>query len=164
MNEDEFQGRPGGLTGTARILTALAGLVTALTAVYFGMHGGGSAPGGPAPDPAPVVVNLTVPGSGVPDAPVDQGTVRASDAPADLAAAPGLGGGDAEQLIDACSQGDLDACQAILDTLAQECADGSGLSCDVLYEISAEGSAYETYGATCGGRMSADFADTCSQL
>jgi len=33
--------------------------------------------------------------------------------------------------------------------------------CDVLYEVSAIGSDYESYGATCGGRAGSQYADRC---
>ncbi|MFL6162362.1 MAG: hypothetical protein ACJ74U_09040 [Jatrophihabitantaceae bacterium] len=69
-----------------------------------------------------------------------------------------------QSLLDQCDAGDDAACASILDTLSQECADGAGVSCDLLYEVSPADSAYESYGATCGGRwFSADYADTCSE-
>ena len=50
----------------------------------------------------------------------------------------------------------------LLDELSQGCADGDLVACDALYELSPQGSDYEAFGATCGGRVSQDYADECS--
>ncbi|HEX5631191.1 MAG TPA: hypothetical protein VFY15_05990 [Acidimicrobiia bacterium] len=41
---------------------------------------------------------------------------------------------------------------AVLDELAERCEGGDFVSCDVLYQASDVGSAYETLGNSCGGR------------
>ena len=48
--------------------------------------------------------------------------------------------------------------------LADERYGGALLSCDALYLLSAVGSAYEDYGATCGGRVvDWSLAGVCSE-
>lgn len=62
----------------------------------------------------------------------------------------------------ACGQGDVDACARVLEVLAEECSDGDGLSCDVIYEVSEADSELEWFGATCGYRFDTDlYADSC---
>jgi len=47
----------------------------------------------------------------------------------------------------------------VLDQYAQSCHDGDMNACDTLYNDSDVGSAYETYGGTCGGRQPASNSD-----
>ncbi len=47
---------------------------------------------------------------------------------------------------------------ARLDLLYDECEAGDLLACDYLYDVSPVGSAYEAFGATCGGRGAPDGA------
>jgi hypothetical protein len=155
----EMQQTRGGflrfLTTIPGILTAVAAIVTAAGGIYVGSHQDGS-------PPAPM--NLYMTSVAAPDsvASVDQQSLRLSNASAGVS---DLGSDDpVPVLISQCAGGDDGACASILDTLAQECTDGAGISCDVLYELSPVGSDYETYGATCGGRWaSEDYADLCSE-
>jgi hypothetical protein len=67
---------------------------------------------------------------------------------------PGTSGDDeVTALVDGCLNGDPSACDTLLHVLAEECYTGYLISCDALYQVSAYGSAYEDYGATCGGRF-----------
>jgi len=146
----------GFMTTMPGILTAIAAVVTAAGSIYLGAHQGSpSAAAAPAGSNLTSSVSSSTPPSPVPS--VDPQSLRLS--------ADNLGEVDlAQSLIEQCGAGDDIACITILDTLSRECSDGVGLSCDVLYEISPSGSAYEAYGATCGGRWeSYDYADMCSQ-
>jgi hypothetical protein len=162
MTETEVprRGFIGFLTTIPGILTALAGLLTAAGGVYVATHDskGGS---------VPPIINLTMPGSAAPTAPanVDQQTLRLDNASNELATLPNDSTGDPmQQLVDQCNQGSIEACSAILEGLAQECYEGYGLSCDVLFAVSPVGSDYEMYGATCGDRFSPDVvAGRCSE-
>jgi hypothetical protein len=159
MTETEVprQGFVGFLTTIPGILTALAGLLTAAGGIYVATHESKS---------GPPVVNLTVPGSAAPTAPanVDQQTLRLDNASSELANLPNNSSGDpVQQLVDQCNQGSFEACSAILETLSQECYQGYGVSCDVLYMVSPVGSDYEAYGATCGYRYSPDIAGRCNE-
>jgi hypothetical protein len=82
------------------------------------------------------------------------------------AGVPGASGDDeVTALVDDCLNGDYSACDTLLYTLADECSAGYLLSCDVLYQVSAVGSAYEDYGATCGGRVyDWTYAGVCSEV
>lgn len=50
---------------------------------------------------------------------------------------------------------------ALLDTLYDECDNGSNSACDSLFELSDVGSEDEEFAATCGGRLSDWAVDTC---
>jgi hypothetical protein len=153
----------GFLTTIPGILTALAALLTAVGTAYVAVHNDSH---NDSHSPKPIVVNLTMAGNAAPSAHanVDQQTLRLDNASTALAGMPNDSAGDRVlQLIDQCNQGDTEACSAILVGLAQECSQGYGFSCDVLYEVSPVGSDYEAYGATCGGRFDSDAADTCRQ-
>jgi hypothetical protein len=52
----------------------------------------------------------------------------------------------------------------VLDAYAQGCFEGDYQSCDDLFYESPPMSAYEEYGATCGGRVKAGAAMTCTDL
>ncbi len=69
-----------------------------------------------------------------------------------------------EQIVDDCASGDDESCQTLLDALVEECDEGYGFSCDVLYQISPSGSDYEAFGATCGGRVDEENAGSCADL
>jgi hypothetical protein len=164
MSEIEVprRGFIGFLTTIPGILTALAGLLTAAGGVYVATHDSKSG----SPESKPVVVNLTMPGSAAPTASanVDQQTLRLDNASNELATLPNNTTGDPyQQLVDQCNQGSIEACSAILETLSQECYQGYGGSCDVLFAVSPLGSDYEMYGATCGYRLSPDIAGRCSE-
>jgi hypothetical protein len=151
----------GFLTTVPGILAAAAALVTAAGGAYAGVHSG-SGGGSPPPPPVPSVVNLTIaPQSGPP-----QGGDRSVDDTQALQRVPVSGADDpAEQLVQNCADGNGDACMQLVDALAQECDDGYGVSCDVLYAVADEGSAYETYGGTCGYRFASMVnAGTCQEL
>jgi hypothetical protein len=144
---------PGILTAGAAVITAVTGGVVLSNGHGSNGHGEDSSGGG-------TTYNISVVGEPVPAAsgsvdPTSLSSSGLSDASADT-------GVDA--LVADCANGDADACTQLLDQLADECYQGYGLSCDVLYEISAEGSAYEDYGATCGGRYDWSYADLCSTL
>jgi hypothetical protein len=143
------------LTTIPGILTAVAAVVTAAGGIYLGSHQAGS---------SPVPVNLYMASGGAPAsvASVDQQSLRLANAQADTS---NLASSDPiTALISQCAAGDDGACASILDTLTQECADGTGLSCDLLYELSPAGSDYEAYGASCGNRWpNEDYADLCSE-
>jgi hypothetical protein len=66
-------------------------------------------------------------------------------------------GGGADELPDATSPEGLGDDPA-LDSLAQDCFDGDMGACDTLFLTSDIDSEYETYGATCGGRLPEDEA------
>jgi hypothetical protein len=161
MTQDIHSGTRSG--GVAGLLAALAALVTAIGGAFVAVHGGLP---GPSKGADPPVVILSTPGGAAPsEAPETQASLRFDNAPADQSWSTELGGADqADQLIDDCAAGDMQACTTILDILAQECGDGDGLSCDVLFEISPVGSDYEEYGATCGARFDWEYADGCSDL
>ena len=146
----------GFMTSLPGILTAAAALLTAAGTIYVGVHKSDTSAA-----VTPPASNLTSSVSSAAPSPVSS-----VDPQSLVLAGNNLGDVDlAQSLIDQCGAGDDAACLTILDTLIQECSDGSGLSCDVLYEISPSGSTYGTYGATCGGRWdSDDYADMCSQL
>jgi hypothetical protein len=154
----------GFLTTIPGILTAFAGLLTAAGGVYVATNDDSNSS---SPESKPVVVNLTVPGSDAPTAPanVDQQTLRLDNASNALAVMPNNGTVDpVQQLVDQCNQGSVEACTTILNTLGQECYQGNGVSCDVLYAVSPLGSDYQAYGATCGYRYSPDIAGRCNEI
>lgn len=121
------------------ILTALAAMVSAAVPGYLALRDDGG--GGQREPQIPIMLLDVQPGR------VEQ--VRAR----------GLGLDDP---LVACSQGNVDACAHVLDVLAEECSDGDGLSCDVIYEVSDADSELEWFGATCGYRFDTDlYADAC---
>lgn len=159
-------GIAGFLTTVPGILTAMAGLVTAVVGAYLAVNQGQGPDKGPPPAPAPVVVNLTTPGSSVPPSPdtADAAHLRLAAADAGLFQASAGSGTFLEEQAYQCDQGDDDACVVVLDTLFDYCTDGSGAGCDALWQVSPEGSVYEAYGATCGGRVPEVYAGRCSEL
>jgi hypothetical protein len=135
------------MTTIPGILTAIGAVITAAVPIKLGTHKDAPSPT-PSARPAAMRINLAVSGSTPPsDATnIDQQSLRLDNM---SAGSSRLGGADpVEQLIDQCSHGDETACIEVLDALAQDCAHGSGLGCDVLYEVSPIGSDYEAYGAT----------------
>jgi hypothetical protein len=133
------------------VLTGLAALVGAVAGVVVLFRGGDSTPDPPSP-PATTVSPQTVPPPAAPPA-VEQLDLSALD---DVTAP--------QNLIASCAAGDPSACGQILDTLANECLQGLGVSCDALYLFSAPDSDYELYGATCGFRVDPSFAGSCQSL
>lgn len=141
----------GFLTTIPGILTALAALVTAVGGVYLTNNSGPS----PAPQPEITIIN---PGA------MPEETISTTEQ-LDVASVTGTTGDSAvDQMINDCAAGFSDACTELLDMLSQECFEGYGLSCDVLYEVSPVGSDYEAYGATCGARFGPEYAGTCGAL
>jgi hypothetical protein len=140
------------------ILTALAAVITAVAGAYFGVHGRHDS------DPAaqrPVVVNLSTSSQAAPtDATAVDGADLRIDAASTEVTSTDTAAGD---LVDQCGSGDMQACVDLLDTLARECKDGYGLSCDMLFLVSPEDSDYEMYGATCGGRFDESVAGSCEE-
>jgi hypothetical protein len=160
MGEEQApqKGFPGFLTTVPGILTAAAAVITAVGAIYLGIHNASATPG-PIPTPT-VTVNLKVTGGEPPSpaGPVDRQSLRLEDV-------SGLSADDpVARLIAACAHDSDAACLQILEILAQDCSAGDGLSCDVLFEVSPIGSVYEAFGATCGDRYPANYADRCSDL
>ena len=51
-----------------------------------------------------------------------------------------------------------------LNTLAEQCYAGDLLDCDILYAEAETNSAYERFGASCAGRISADTEQDCTEL
>lgn len=140
------------------VLTAVAAVLTALGTVYVGVQNAGSVGGQPLPTPPPTTITVSPTARPEPEASVDPRSVRAS-------AGSSLPSDDpAARLLGRCAQGDEAACLQILDTLANDCYDGDGRSCDVLFEVSPVGSDYEGFGATCGARVSPQYAGRCSEL
>ena len=140
----------GFLTTIPGILTALAALVTAFGGVYLSNAGGSQSP-----QPAITIIN---PGA------TPEGTVGTTEQ-LDLTAVTETTGDSAvDQMINDCAMGSFDACTGLLDVLSQECYEGYGDSCDVLYQVSPIGSDYEAYGATCGARFGPEYANTCGAL
>ena len=135
------------------ILTASAAVITAFGTIYVAIltHN-------PSQDHAmptsPATVTISQPAA----QPTDDGnvTLRLDSVNSSISTETGV-----ESMIRDCASGDDGACIEILDTLANGCYQGNGLSCDVLYEVSAIGSDYEAYGATCGGRAGTQYADSC---
>lgn len=147
-------GFTGFMTTVPGVLTALAGLVTAAGGVYVAV----AQNDGPIPQPTPTII--TVAPAPMPEG---SGTVDPAQA-ADEVDTTSVDDATAA-LIDDCAAGSYTACQALLDTLVQDCYDGDGPACDVVYEVSEPGSDYEDYGATCGGRFDDwTYADQCSTL
>ncbi|HEX2074271.1 MAG TPA: hypothetical protein VHF92_10835 [Geodermatophilus sp.] len=138
---------PGILTGVAAVISALA----TLYAVHVGS--GGSEPA--IPEPAQPIPEAS--------APVDAASVATRVDTAPVADDATLDD-EAATLVADCASGFADACITLLDLLAEECYYGDAISCDALYWISPVGSAYEAYGATCGGRFGGEFAGRCSEL
>jgi hypothetical protein len=142
----------GFLTTLPGVLTATAGVLSAAGTILYAVNDQGPTP------PGGGTYNITVQGGAVPSgaAQVDAGSLSSGlDASVD---------DEMSGVVDSCANGDADACTTLLDQLAVECFDGYGTSCDVLYQISAVGSDYEAYGATCGGRYDWTYANSCSSL
>lgn len=140
------------------ILTAVAAVLTALGTVYVGVQNNASNGAQPLPTPPPTTITVTPTARPGADSSVDPSSVRVgagSNLPSDDPAA---------RLLSRCAQGEEDACLQILDILANECYDGDGLSCDVLFQLSPVGSDYEAFGATCGARFSTQYAGRCNEL
>ena len=148
----QLAAEPRGLLGflgtIPGILAAVAAVITASTGWYIAQSSSGETtqdiPQAAAPVPQPT-------------APVDVGAVQSQLPDVQV-------GGTDDDLVSACSAGDVDACVDLLDQLTVECMDGIGISCDALYLLTPEGSVYEEYGATCGGRFGWEFAGVCSEL
>jgi len=140
-------------TSIPGILTASAAVITASGTIYVATLTHNSAPSPPSPN-NPTTVTISQPAA----QPTDDGnvTLRLDSVNSSISTETGV-----ESMIRDCASGDDGACIEILDTLANGCYQGNGLSCDVLYEVSAIGSDYESYGATCGGRAGTQYADRC---
>jgi hypothetical protein len=129
------------MTSLPGVLTAVAGLVTAVTGggLYLSQDDGGG--GGSttvitmtaAPQPeGSAQVNTDNLGEGLPETSADDQVTA---------------------LVEDCLAGSVASCDELLYELANECYQGYPAGCDDLYFISDPGSAYEDYGATCGGRL-----------
>jgi hypothetical protein len=179
----------GRQTGTAgfwgsmpRVLTALAGLVTAVgtaAAVYFGgITGDDSRPAptpvGPGtqvlilperPAPAPVVDAAVISRSSRTSGVLSSRETVSSSSDADDVLANWENTLDAHTAATAegCAYGDSESCGELLEILASTCRDGDPHSCDVLFLASPSGSALEEYGNSCGGRIRNN-EEWCSDL
>ena len=143
----------GFVTSLPGVLTAVAGLVTAVTGgvgLYLSQDD--------KPDQGGDTIIIEA-------APVPEGEGQV-DADSLGAVLPETSGDDElTDLVNGCLNGDYSACDTLLYLLADECSAGYATSCDVLYQISAYGSVYEDYGATCGGRVEDwTYAGVCSEL
>ena len=146
---------PGLLTAAAAVITAIGTIYVTSTVTKNTV--------GPSPvGPVPVVVSTvtTVPTT-PPSVPADIPVASLSLGRVDANSTRETG---VDSLINACASGDDSACAQIIRILANGCDQGDGLSCDLLYEVSAPGSDLELFGASCGGRVSTDFADQCATL
>jgi hypothetical protein len=134
------------------VLTALAGVITALATLYaVHVSSGSSAPPLPqSPQPAPDVSTS-----------VDAGSV--AEQVGDTSWTGTTVDDEATTLATDCADGSIDACTALLDLLAWECSDGDPYACDALYLISPVGSDHEACGATRGGRFE-PVDGRCSEL
>jgi hypothetical protein len=158
-NEKVKEGSVGFFATLPGILTALAAVVTACGGILIGLHQNSASPSAtPTATETTISQRPLTPTTTPPTGSVDEQSLRLPNSPVLSSTDP------VQQLIDQCGQGNDDACMQIVIMLTQECSDGFGLSCDILYEISPIGSAYEYFGATCGGKVPESYADTCSEL
>ena len=143
--------------GSQRLKWLLAGML-ALSTVFVGFVAIGSLSQTSSPADNPQVVAETQPSPPAPSA----GEAAAVDA----SAGTGLSLDDPVQsMLNDCGSGNLNACTSVLETLAQECYEGHGTSCDALYLVSPIASEYERYGGTCGGYFTDEtHAGRCSEL
>lgn len=147
----------GFLTTIPGIITACAGLITAMAGLYqLSQPPNTSSTNETGSSQAPIIVNM--PPETAPDEAVSANEVDVTSLPEVSVSDP------VQQLVSDCGAGYVDACASLLDMLVGGCYDGLGDHCDALYWASPVGSDYEAYGATCGGRVSADYAGTCGQL
>jgi hypothetical protein len=132
----------GFMTSLPGVLTAVAGLITAASGglgLYYSQGDDGGGGGGETIiyTPAPV--------------PEGDGQVDTEDLDAGL---PDASADDEiTALADGCLAGVQSDCDTLLYVVAMSCSDGDMTGCDALFLISAYGSEYEDYGATCGGRF-----------
>ncbi|MGR6967096.1 hypothetical protein ACU610_21795 [Geodermatophilus sp. URMC 61] len=149
------EGFLGFMTSLPGVLTAVAGLVTAVTGgvgLYLSQDD--------KPNTETSDTYITVEAAPVPEG---RGQVDAADLETGVSEVSG--DDQVTALVNGCLNGNNSACDTLLYTLADECSAGYPLSCDVLYQVSAVGSAYEDYGATCGGRVyDWTYAGACSRL
>ncbi|MGR7026264.1 hypothetical protein [Geodermatophilus sp. URMC 62] len=140
------------MTSLPGVLTAIAGLVTAVTGgigLYLNQNGSDT-------PPAPTTVAAS------PTPQEEQGQVVVGELETEASATSG--DDEVTALVDDCLAGDGASCDTLLDLLAEECYAGYLFSCDVLFEVTVPGSAYEDYGATCGGRVEDwTYAGVCSE-
>lgn len=155
VTEPPGTGRRGFWGSLPGVLTALAGLVTALGTAALGVHEA-QQKGSP---PPPVSISIQSPAAAPSGGQAGASGVAGSQVTEEI---PSDADGEVRSLADACQGGDAQACLALLDSFASACYGGDLLACDALYEVSPSGSDYQYYGATCGGRASTDYADRCS--
>jgi hypothetical protein len=172
----------------SRIVTALSGLATAIATVIFtvihvmGAGGGPSAPAPPPPTqtPAPTAAALTQPPAPAPAATATAGTYSSPQASSVFSGHPTQQVASGEDTIinewsqtldqqttaiaGRCANGSEGDCRQLIGTLLDECTAGEPLSCDMLYIASPSGSDLETYGNTCGGRVSRNNDQWCRDL
>ena len=142
------------------VLTAIAAVITAVGGLYFAFREDKKPPP-PSSEGREITINLVGQGGTEPSVPAD-----VSGSQLNLASLDSTSALEAEVagMVNDCAAGDDSACQELLDNLVDECDRGFGVSCDALYQVTAEGSDYEYFGATCGGRVGSENAGRCAQL
>lgn len=141
------------------VLTAIAAVITAVGGLYFAFREDKKPPP-PSSDGREITINLVGQGGTEPTVPAVVSGSQLNLASLDRTSAEA----DVARMVDDCAGGDDSSCQELLDTLVDECDRGFGVSCDALYQITAEGSDYEYFGATCGGRVGPENAGRCARL
>jgi hypothetical protein len=151
---------PGVVTAAATVVVAL-GVGLVVTTVYGGSDGRNGSAQGP---PTSKTTATSAPSftAGAPSPGLAPGQIDPRRVLAALADMPG--DDEVLPLMSSCADADARACASLGDALVLRCYQGDGISCDLLYEISTVGSAYETYAATCGGRVDVSSAGTCRQV
>jgi len=147
-----------GVVAAAGALAVALGVGLVVTTVSGGSDdGNGSALGPPTSETFPKPAPSAAPAPGPVPGQIDPGRVPAAlgEVPMDDEAFP---------LMRSCADADARACTSLGDALVERCYRGDGFGCDLLYEVTTVGSAYETYAATCGGRVDIRSAGTCRQV
>ncbi len=146
------------------VLTAIAAVVTAVGGFYFASRGVESPVPSQPPEPGrEITINLAGAGGTAPTVPQDVDESELNLTSFDESTSTEVDD-EVSRALNDCANGDDYACGQVLDALVSECDEGYGYSCDVLYEVSAEGSDYEYFGATCGARVDPENAGSCSEL
>jgi hypothetical protein len=153
-------GFPGMLAAAGAVVVAL-GVGLVVTTIGGSDGSNGSAIGAPTSETvttsAPSDTAAASPSPGSAPAQIDAFRVSAAlgDVPTDDEAVP---------LMTSCANADTRACTSLGDALVERCYRGDGFGCDLLYEVTTVGSGYETYAATCGGRVDMRSAGTRRQV
>jgi hypothetical protein len=141
------------------VLTALAGVITALGTLYLGMNRG-------ADDPKPVATHgPTTPVLEPSPGPAPTTTVAATAA-TPVPSRPVPANATTVDPVTGCAQGNTRDCATVLDRLVTDCRDlDDGWACDMVYEVTDPGSELEWLGATCGYEFTTDlYAGSCESV